>query len=94
MVLSWSERALDDLESVRTYLTSQHEAAAGETVLRILTHLEHLKTQPHLGRPGRVPGTRELLMHPAPFIVPYRVREDVIEVLLVLHTSRAWPDEF
>ena len=65
-----------------------------QVVLTILGHIAHLKTQPHIGRPGRVPGTRELLARPAPCIVPYRVRGEAIEILRVLHTAQAWPDNF
>lgn len=44
-----------------------------------------------MGRPGRVPGTRELVLPHFPYVIPYRVREQRAEVLHVLHTSRKWP---
>jgi plasmid stabilization system protein ParE len=45
---------------------------------------------PELGRLGRIPGTRELLAHRHYFLI-YRIREDVVQILRLLHTSRQWP---
>lgn len=94
MPVHWSEDALADLEALRAYIARHSARGAGRVVLTILSHIAHLKTQPHIGRPGRVPGTRELLARPAPCIVPYRVRGDAIEILRVLHTAQAWPEAF
>jgi plasmid stabilization system protein ParE len=51
-----------------------------------------LSENPKLGAPGRVPGTRELVIPKTPYIVPYRVRGSRIEIARVYHTSRRWPD--
>jgi toxin ParE1/3/4 len=48
---------------------------------------------PHRGRPGRWPGTRELVIPRTPYIVPYRVQGDLIEILRVFHGARRWPEE-
>jgi len=53
-----------------------------------------LEQQPGLGRPGRVPGTRELVVGHTRYIVPYRVRGQTVEVLRVFHTSRRLPDRW
>jgi len=50
-----------------------------------------LLAQPASGRPGRVIGTRELVIGGLPYVVPYRVRDNDIEILRVLHTSRRFP---
>jgi toxin ParE1/3/4 len=47
----------------------------------------------HRGRPGRWPGTRELIIPGTPYIVPYRVKGPVVEILRVFHGARRWPDE-
>ena len=52
-----------------------------------------LPTWPHRGRPGRWPGTRELIIPGTPYIVPYRVKGDLVEILRILHGARRWPDE-
>ncbi len=60
-----------------------------------ITHsVDALRQQPSMGRPGRVPGTRELGIPGTPYIVPYRVRNDAVEILRIFHTSRKWPDKF
>lgn len=49
---------------------------------------------PALGRPGRVPGTRELVVTRTSFIVPYRIMGERVEILAVIHVARRWPDSF
>jgi toxin ParE1/3/4 len=49
---------------------------------------------PNFGRPGRVEGTRELVIAGLPFIVPYEVTGSEIRILAILHASRKWPDTF
>ena len=53
-----------------------------------------LAEQPHQGRAGRVPGTRELVITDTPYIIPYRVVEDTVQILRVLHGKRKWPAGF
>jgi plasmid stabilization system protein ParE len=53
-----------------------------------------LAEQPGLGRPGRVPGTRELIVAKTRYLVPYRVRGGTVEVLRVFHTSRRLPNQW
>ena len=47
-----------------------------------------------MGRPGRVPGTRELVIPGTPYIVPYRVQGEAIQILRVYHSARRWPESF
>ena len=54
---------------------------------------ELLAKYPSIGRAGRVLGTRELVVGDPPYIIAYRVRDQDLEILRVLHTSRAWPEE-
>jgi len=63
-------------------------------VLRIREAVDQLSLYPFLGRSGRVAGTRELIVAGTPFIVPYRIRDDVVEILSVLHAARRWPERF
>jgi toxin ParE1/3/4 len=50
-----------------------------------------LAAQPAIGRPGRVSGTRELLVPQTRYLIPYRVRRAAIEILRVFHASRRPP---
>ena len=52
-----------------------------------------LAFQPGIGRPGRVAGTRELVMNGLPYILPYTEKAGTIFILRVIHTSMRWPDE-
>jgi toxin ParE1/3/4 len=53
-----------------------------------------LSDQPDAGRAGRVHGTRELVIADTPFILPYRVVENTVQILRVLHGARKWPKRF
>jgi toxin ParE1/3/4 len=95
MTIVWSPEAIQDLISLRAYIAEESPAGARRVVLRILHNVEHLlPDNPHIGRPGRVPGTRELVIARTPYIVPYRVLGDAIQILRVYHGARRWPDNF
>ncbi len=94
MKLRWTTPALRDLETIGDYIAGENPAAASRLVNHILDRTELLAEHPHIGRPGRVPGTRELVVTDTPYIVPYRVRGDVLQILAVLHGARRWPDRF
>jgi len=73
------------------YIAKENEEAARKISDYIHARVESLQEQPHQGRPGRVFGTRELLIEKYPYIVPYTVRESEILVLRVFHTSQKPP---
>jgi len=90
----WLRAALANLDAEAEYVARGNVTAALRLVERIYEAVEQLKQYPSLGRVGRVPGTRELVVPHTPYLVPYRVREDVIEILRVLHGARRWPIRF
>jgi toxin ParE1/3/4 len=95
MNVIWSPEAIQDLISLRAYIEEESPAGALRIVLRILHDVEDLLAEnPHMGRPGRVPGTRELVIPRTPYIVPYRVQGEALQVLRVFHSARRWPDSF
>jgi toxin ParE1/3/4 len=95
MNIVWSPEAIRDLISLRAYIAEESPAGARRVVQRILHNVEHLlPDNPQIGRPGRVPGTRELVIARTPYIVPYRVLHDAIQILRVYHGARRWPDSF
>jgi addiction module RelE/StbE family toxin len=92
--LRGTRRAERDLDEIAGYIGQDSPAAAARVVLELIDQVEsNLSKRPASGRPGRVLGTRELVIDGLPYIVPYRVRDKDIEILRVLHTSRRWPDE-
>ena len=87
MRVRWLRRALRNLDQEADYIARDEPQAAVQVVERIVTSVELLATQPALGRTGRVPGTRELIVTGTPYMVPYRVRDDTVEILRVIRSS-------
>lgn len=94
MKLRWTAPALRDLEEIGDYISRDNRAAADRVVTSILDQVQSLTTHPHIGRPGRVPETRELVIPDTPYIAPYRAPGDEVQVLAVLHGARRWPQNF
>ena len=86
--------ALRNLDEEAAYIATDDPQSAQLVVERVLNAVEMLATHPALGRPGRVPGTRELVVANTRYLVPYRVRGQVVEVLRVFHTSRRPPQRW
>jgi plasmid stabilization system protein ParE len=91
MRLRWLRTALRNLDEEAAYIAADDPAAARLLVARVLEAVNQLADQPGLGRPGRVPGTRELVVARSRYVVPYRVKRDAVEILRVFHTSRRLP---
>jgi len=95
MTLIWSPEAIADLIALRAYIDQDDPAAAQRVALHIVRNVETLlPNSPEMARPGRVAGTRELVVPRTPYIVPYRLVGHTIQVLRVFHGARRWPDAF
>ncbi len=94
MRIRWTRPALADLEAIGDFITRDNPAAAERIVVSLVASVDKLRDHPHLGRPGRLTGTREFVVAGAPYVAPYRVRGEEIEVLAVYHGSRRWPGAF
>jgi addiction module RelE/StbE family toxin len=92
--IKWLQNALFDLEEVEAYIAKDNPTAAISTVLKIINSVGYLSKQSGIGRLGRIPGTKELIIHNTPFIVPYRVKDGEVQILRVYHKSRRWPQRF
>ena len=93
MLVRWTRPALADLDEIQDFIAEDSPRAAYEVAREIAERTEVLSEQPLSGRQGRLRGTRELVFVRIPYIVVYRVTEQ-IEVLAVVHTARDWPDQF
>ncbi|MBK7135759.1 MAG: type II toxin-antitoxin system RelE/ParE family toxin [Rhodocyclales bacterium] len=91
MRLRWLRTALRNLDEEADYIAAEDSAAARLVVGRIHSAVAQLVDNPAMGRPGRVAGTRELVVTRTRYIVPYRVRGSEIQLLRVFHTSRKPP---
>ena len=92
----WTEPAARDLEEAGSYIQQFNAHAAAQTLRRIQAAASNLSHFPYSGRPGRVAGTRELVVTGTPYLVAYRhdPAGDEIAILAVLHGAREWPDTF
>jgi len=90
MKLRWSAQSLRELEAIVEYIATDNPTAAVALSEQILSSVEAvLPDNPYASRPGRVEGTRELVVHHS-YIVAYQVT-DVISILTVRHAARLWP---
>ena len=94
MRVEWLRKALRNLDEEAAYIAADDASAARRVVERVLDAVSQLVEQPGLGRPGRVPGTRELVVPRTRYVVPYRVRGDAVQILRVFHTSRRPPQRW
>jgi toxin ParE1/3/4 len=92
--IRWLRIALQNLEAEAEYIAQDSPTAATRTVQRIQVAVSQLRRYPAIGRPGRVMGTRELVVSGTPYIVPYRVRGELVEILRIFHGARRWPEKF
>ena len=94
MIIRWLEDAIDDLQALRHYIAQDDVIAATRVAKKVLSTINLLSEHPEIGRPGRVSNTRELVISDTPYIVPYRVKNNAVEILRVFHCAMQWPEEF
>lgn len=90
MLVEWRPQALEALEEIAGYLAERNPYAAERIQTAIESAAEALPQHPYLHRPGRVPGTREVVVHPN-YLVVYRVAVDRITIVDVLHARQEYP---
>jgi toxin ParE1/3/4 len=92
MRVRWTEAAARDLTTICDYIqTNSGAEAARQVALRIYEPLSLLLQFPQMGRSGKKNGTRELTIRGLPFLAVYRLGEEVIEIVRILHGAQKWP---
>lgn len=91
MRVKWLRGAIRDLDAQLDYLARDDAQTAQAIYHEVRRRGDELARFPESGRPGRVPGTRELVISKYPYILPYRVRNNIVEILRVFHTSQRLP---
>ncbi len=91
MRVKWTRKALLNLDYAVEYIAVDNPPAAQKVAQKVWNTSQLLAAQPGLGRPGKVSGTRELIISGLPYILPYLVQGENIIILRVLHTSMKWP---
>lgn len=93
MQLRWLTKAIRNLNDEADYIAQDDPATAQRLVQHVHDAVNLLADNPALGHPGRIYGTRELVVPDTRYIIPYRVRPRLrrIEILRVFHSSRRLP---
>jgi toxin ParE1/3/4 len=91
--LEWSIFAQADRNAIFDYIEADSPRAAIAVDARIREQVATLTRFPQSGRPGRIEGTRELVISRTPYIAVYRITGDIVRILRVLHGARRWPDD-
>jgi toxin ParE1/3/4 len=86
----WLPNARDNLATIIEYIAERDVAAASQLQDDIERVISQLPQHPQLYRSGRVTGTREIVVHPN-YLVVYRIRPALIEILSVLHSRQQYP---
>lgn len=86
--LVFAEPAASDLDSIISYIALDNPGAAEQVYRAIVAAAHRLSRFPEIGRPGRLPGTREFSVTSLPYIIVYEVGTETITILAVFHTSR------
>ena len=94
MRVRWLTRATKALILAHDYIVQDNPIAAKEFFRCAIASAERLVQHPQTGRTGRAPGTRELVLVKYPYIIPYRVKGQDVQILHVFHGSRVWPSSF
>lgn len=90
MKVIWTRDAQQDRLDIWEYLASENPGAAAQMDILFSTTAARLRSFPMMGKPGRIPGTRELIPHESYRLV-YQIEADGLWVLALVHTSRMWP---
>lgn len=91
MKVRWLPRALSSLQTVVAHISEDNPIAAAKLASEVYELVDRLEFMPLLGRNGRIPGSRELVVPGGRYILVYQVVETEVHVLAVRHTSRKWP---
>lgn len=86
--IRWTSPALDQFTKIINHIRQDNPEAARKVARGIVGSIERLKTFPGIGRPGEREGTRELVS--SAYVIVYRLREDVAEILYVWHGAQDW----
>jgi toxin ParE1/3/4 len=93
MHINWTNPALHDLEYIHRYYVAQGSPSTADAMhAAIFAAAEAIGEMPQRGRPGRIEGTRELVVPHTPYIIAYRPSPPRPDILAVIHGARMWPE--
>ncbi|WP_349601804.1 type II toxin-antitoxin system RelE/ParE family toxin [Azospirillum argentinense] len=93
----WTQPARNDFLGICEWIERRNPGSAGIVGRKVLDAVERIGGMPRIGRTGRVPGTRELVIPGLPYIIVYLIDgdgpDDAVAVLRIIHGAMRWPDE-
>lgn len=87
MALKWTKTALRSVDDIAGFIAKDNPTRATSFVRELKEAVTRLQAHPGMGRAGRVPGTRELVVHKN-YIAIYRVRGEDVEILRLHHVAQ------
>ena len=93
-MIEWTEQATRHLDQAHDYITLSNSEVAARITMHIANSVQQLATFPISGRPGRGPGTRELVISNSPFVVAYSIEKEHIVILAIYQGAQQWPEVF
>lgn len=94
MKIQWTPLAQAQAGEIHRFISADNASAADRQLDLVLESIAGLSLFPEKGRPGRVDGTRELVVPGTPYIVVYRLKAREIQIISILHGARRWPSRF
>ncbi len=94
MRVRWLQTARHNLDAAVAYIARDNPETARAVYAHIRARVAGLAKHPESGRPGRVFGTRELVIEKYPYLIPYRIRDNEAQILRIFHTSQSLPDHW
>jgi toxin ParE1/3/4 len=92
MKLRLLANATRDLRGIFEFIEQDSPETARDVAKRLMKSLQILTQNPSVGRPSKTKAIREWSVPDLPYVVPYRVRRDEVEVMRIYHTRRNRPE--
>lgn len=87
MPVTFTRAALRSLTDIRDYIGRENSTAANRVAVQIVAACDRLEYLPERGRPGLVPGTREIVAL-WPYVIVYRVTPVAVEIINIWHGAQ------
>ena len=91
MKIKLTKLAAQDLQSTKDYISQDKPNAGLAVIRRVIEAIDNIVTFPSMGRTGRVPHTKELVVSGTPLIIVYQIMQDTLYIVRIIHTAKKWP---
>jgi toxin ParE1/3/4 len=92
MKLQLLANATRDLRDIFEFIEQDSPETARDVARRLMKSMQLLAQNPSLGRPSKTKAIREWSVPDLPYVVPYRVKGDIVQIIRIYHTRRQRPE--